>query len=97
MSRRFQGAHEISVHEMKGLINGGVFGFPGVSQLMTFPDRTDVTVRNRTVKCNPIALLPVHALMAALLEVTHRPVPHLGIDQRIHCHLLSSLSIRTEV
>ena len=49
MSRRFQGAHEISVHELEGLIYGGVFGFPGVSQLMTFPDRTDVTVRNRTV------------------------------------------------
>ena len=82
---------------MKGLINGGVFGFPGVSQLMTFPDRTDVTVRNRTVQCNPIALLPVHALKAALLEVTHRPVPHLGIGQRIYRHLLSSLSISTEV
>ena len=97
MSRRFEGAHEISVHEMKGFINSGVFGFLGVSQLMTFPDRTDVTVRKGTVKCDPFPLLPAHTLKAALREVTHRPVPYLGIDQRIHRHLLSSLSICTEV
>ena len=27
MSRRFEGANEISVHELKGRINGGVVGF----------------------------------------------------------------------
>ena len=93
MSRRFEGAHEISVHELKGRVNGGVFGFLGASQLMAFPHCTDVTVRNRTVKCNPIAVLPVHE--AALVEVTQSPVPRLGVGHRIHRQLLSCVSIRT--
>ena len=96
MSRRFEGALEISAHEMKGLINGGVFGFPGASLLMAFPDRIDAQSAIEPSN-DPIALLPVHELKAVSLEVTHRPVPHLGIGQRIHRHLLSSLSIRTEV
>ena len=72
-------------------------GFLGVSQLMAFPHRTDVTVRNKTVKCDPIAVILVHLLQAALIEVTQPPLPHLGISHRIHRHLLSCVSICTEV
>lgn len=36
-SRRFQGVHEVSVNELKGRINGGVFGVLGVSQPVTSP------------------------------------------------------------
>ena len=97
MSRRFEGAYEVSVPELKGRINGGVVGFLGVSQLMAFPHRADVTVRDRTVKCDPIAVLPIHELQAALVDMTQPPVPHLGIGHRIHRQLLSCVSIRTEV
>ena len=51
--RRFEGAHETSIHALKGHIKVGAFSFLGVNQLMAFPHRTDVTVRNRTVKCDP--------------------------------------------
>ena len=88
MSRRFEGAHEISVHDLKGRINGGVVSFLGVSQLMAFPHRTYVTVRNRTVECDSIAILSVHELEATLIEVSQPPAPHLGIGHRIHCQLL---------
>ena len=97
MSRLFEGAHEIFVHELKGRINGGVLGVIGVSQLMAFPHRTDVTVRNRTVKCLSIAVLPSHELQVALVEVVKPPVSHLGIGYRMHRQLLSCVSIRTEV
>ena len=97
MSRRFEGAHDISVHELKGCINDGEVGFLGVSQLMTFPHRTDVAVRNRTVKCDSNAALSVRELQATLIDVAQPPVPHLGIDHRIHRQLLSCVTIRTEV
>ena len=95
MSRRFEGAREISVHEPKGRIKGDVFGFPGASLLMAFPHRTYITVRNRTVKCDRIAVIPVHELKVAHVEVTMPPVPHLGVGHRINRQLLSCVSIRT--
>ena len=97
MSRRFKGAHEVSVRELKGRVNGGVVGFLGVSQLVAFPHRTDFTARNRTVKRDPIAALPVYELQAAFIEVTQSPMPQLGIGHRIYRLPLSSVSINTEV
>lgn len=35
--RRLERAHEIAIHKLKGLIDGGVSGFLELSQLMTFP------------------------------------------------------------
>ena len=64
---------------------------------MAFPHRTDVIVCNMTIICDPITVLPVHDLKAALVEVTQPPVLHLGIGHRIHRQLLSSVSICTEV
>ena len=89
MSRRFEGAHEISVHELKGRIDGGVVGFLGVSQLMAFFHRTAVTVRNITVKCDPTAALPDHELQAAVINGSQPPVQHSGIGHHIHRQLLS--------
>ena len=40
MGRRFEGAHEISVHELKGGINSVVVGFLLVNQLIVFLHRT---------------------------------------------------------
>ena len=97
MSRRFEEAHEIVVHELKGSIDGGVLTFLGVSQLMVFPRPTYVAGRYRTVKCDSIAVLPVHELEAALVEVTQPPVPHLGIGHRMNRQLFVCISIRTEV
>ena len=62
-----------------------------------FPYRTDVTVRSLTFKCDPISVVPVGELQAALVKVTQPSVPHLRIDHRIHRQLLPCVSIRTEV
>ena len=97
MSRQFEGAHEITVHKLKERISGGVVGSLGVSQLMAFPHRIDVTVRNRTVKCDVSTVISVHGLQAALVKVTQPPVPHLGISHRIHRQLISCVDMRTEV
>ena len=97
MNRRFEGAHEISVHELKGRMNGDVVDILGVSQLVAFRQRTDVTVRHKTVKCDPTAVLPVHELQVALVEVAQPPVPHLGLSHRIYRQLFSCVPIRTEV
>ena len=64
---------------------------------MAFPHRTDVTVRNRTVKRDLITVCSVHELQDALSMVIQPPVPHLSIGNRIHSHLLSCVCIRTEV
>ena len=77
MSRRFEGAHEISVHELNGCIRRGWLSRGG--QLMPSPYRTYVTVRNRTVKCDPITVRSVYELQAALVKVTQPPMPHLSI------------------
>ena len=67
MSRLFEGAHEISVHELKGRTHDGVLGFVVVIQLMTFSKLTELTVCHKSVKCDAIAVLPVHELKAALV------------------------------
>ena len=68
-----------------------------VSQLMTFPYRTDVTVRHRTIKCEPFAVLPVHEL-EALLVVIQPPVSHLVVGHCVYCQLFSCVtSNHTEV
>ena len=54
MSSRFEGAHEIYVHELKGRIHGGAVGFLRVSQLKALHQRTDVTARNKAVKCDAL-------------------------------------------
>ena len=51
-----------------------MFNVVGVSQLVTFSHRTDVTARYRTVRWDAIAVQPVHEFKAALVEVTQPPV-----------------------
>lgn len=85
-------AREVSKYELKERIYIGVLGFLGASQLVTFPHRTNVTVRDRTVDCDAIAVL-AHDFKAALVEVNQSPVPYLGIDHCIRHQLLSWVSI----
>ena len=97
MSRQFEGAHGIFVHELEERISGNVVSSLGVSQLMAFHHRTDVTVRNRTFKCDVSTVISVHGLQATLVKVTQPPMPHLGISHRIHCQLISCVAMRTDV
>ena len=67
-SRGFEGTHEISVHEPEGRINGGVFGFRGVSQLILFRHRTDVTVRREPSNATPLPFFLLTSLRLRSLK-----------------------------
>lgn len=71
MNRSFEGGREVSVQELDSAHIGDVFDFLGVSQLVSLPQDTDVTVHHMTVKCDAITALPVQ-------ELGQLPVPHLN-------------------
>ena len=96
-NRPFEGAYEVSVHEVQGRNIDDVFGFFGASQLATFPHRADVIICNRTVECDATAVLLVYVLKAALVGVTLPPVRRLGTGHCIYRQLLSCVAHRDEV
>ena len=88
--------HQVPVAQLERPVDL-VVGCLGVGELLSFPHRANVEVRDRPPECDTSAVSLAQNTQTLCMGMTQPPMPHLSIGDCVYCSFLGAISVRPEV